>query len=51
MMIKLYAMEIFEGRIKFKELVFSDIIKNKIKAQLARMVEDEELLAELVNEE
>lgn len=51
MMIKLYAMEIFEGCIKFKDLVFSNIIKNKIKAQLARMVEDEELLEELVNKD
>ncbi len=50
MMIKLYAIEIFEGNIKYKDLPFSDIIKNKIKAYLAKMVEDEEVLAELTKE-
>ena len=50
MMIKLYAIEIFEGNIKYKDLPFSDIIKNKIKAYLAKMVEDEEVLAELTAE-
>lgn len=51
MMIKLYAMDIFEGKLKFKELPFSNTIKNKIKAYLAKMVEDEELLAELTKED
>ena len=50
MMIKLYAIEIFEGNIKYKDLPFSDTIKNKIKACLAKMVEDEEVLAELTAE-
>ena len=50
MMIKLYAIEIFEGNIKFKDLPFSDAIKNKIKAYLTKMVEDEEVLAELISE-
>ena len=51
MMIKLYAIEIFEGNIKYKDLPFSDTIKNKIKAYLTKMVEDEEVLAELTAEE
>ena len=51
MMIKLYAIEIFEGNIKYKDLPCSDTIKNKIKAYLAKMVEDEEVLAELTTEE
>ncbi|HEP1833993.1 TPA: hypothetical protein VCA20_000118 [Streptococcus suis] len=51
MMIKLYAIEIFEGNIKYKDLPFSDIIKNKIKAYLTKMVEDKEILAELISEE
>ena len=50
MMIKLYAIEIFEGNIKYKDLPFSDTIKNKIKAYLTKMVEDEEVLAELISE-
>ncbi|GAW38860.1 uncharacterized protein TANIYAMA1_1684 [Streptococcus suis] len=50
MMIKLYAIEIFEGNIKYKDLPFSDTIKNKIKAYLTKMVEDEEILAELISE-
>ena len=51
MMIKLYAIEIFEGNIKYKDLPFSDTIKNKIKAYLTKMVEDKEILAELISEE
>ena len=51
MMIKLYAIEIFEGNIKYKDLPFSDTVKNKIKAYLTKMVEDEEVLAELTAEE
>ena len=50
MMIKLYAIEIFEGNIKYKDLTFSYTIKNKIKAYLTKMVEDEEVLAELTKE-
>ena len=50
MMIKLYAIEILEGNIKYKDLPFSGTIKNKIKAYLAKMVEDEEVLAELTAE-
>ncbi|WJQ86086.1 hypothetical protein QSV38_02155 [Streptococcus parasuis] len=50
MMIKLYAIEIFEGNIKYKDLPFSDTIKNKIKSYLTKMVEDKEILAELISE-
>lgn len=50
MMIKLYAIEIFEGNIKYKDLPFSDTIKNKIKDYLTKMVEDKEILAELISE-
>ena len=50
MMIKLYAIEILEGNIKYKDLPFSALIKDKIKAYLAKMVEDEEVLAELTAE-
>ena len=50
MMIKLYAMDIISGQIKFKDLPFSALIKDKIKAYLAKMVEDEEVLAELTKE-
>ncbi len=51
MMIKHYAIEIFEGNIKYKDLPFSDTIKNKIKAYLTKMVEDKEILVELISEE
>ena len=50
MMIKLYAIEIFEGNIKYKDLPFSALIKDKIKAYLTKMVEDKEILAELISE-
>ncbi|MBF0788306.1 MULTISPECIES: hypothetical protein [unclassified Streptococcus] len=50
MLIKLYAIEIMEGTIKFSELPFSDKIKQRIKNYLAKMVEDDELLAELTKE-
>lgn len=50
MLIKLYAIEIMEGTIKFSELPFSDKIKQRIKNYLAKMVEDNELLAELTKE-
>lgn len=51
MMIKLYAMDILSGQMKFKDLPFSDTVKNKIKAYLTKMVEDKEILAELISEE
>lgn len=50
MLIKLYAIEIMEGTIKFSELPFSDKIKQRIKNYLAKMVEDDDLLAELTKE-
>ncbi|MBF0778191.1 CD1375 family protein [Streptococcus cuniculi] len=50
MLIKLYAIEIMEGTIKFSELPFSAKIKQKIKNYLAKVVEDEELLEELTKE-
>lgn len=49
-MIKLYAMDIIEGHIKFADLKFPEKVKARIKAYIARMVEDEELLAELTKE-
>ena len=51
MMIKLYAIEIFEGNIKYKDLPFSDTIKNKIKAYLTKLVEDDEIFNELTKED
>ena len=50
MSIKLYAIEIMDGGIKWKELPFSEKIKAKIKNYLAKLVEDEELLEELTKE-
>lgn len=50
MLIKLYAIEIMDGGIKWKELPFSEKIKAKIKNYLAKLVEDEELLEELTKE-
>lgn len=52
MMIKLYAVEIFDGSKTWEQLsaVFSPLIMNAIKNYLAKMVEDEELLAELTKE-
>lgn len=47
MMIKLYAIEIFEGRQKYADLPYNEKIMKAIKRYLARMVDDEELLAEL----
>ena len=53
MMIKLYATEIFDGTKTWSQrsAVFSPLIMNAIKKYLAKMVEDEELLAELTKEE
>ncbi|MFX3708017.1 hypothetical protein ACJBPT_11330 [Streptococcus suis] len=48
MLIKLYAIEIFEGNINYKDLPFSDTIKNKFKAYLRKLVEDVEILGELI---
>lgn len=50
MMIKLYAIEIFEGRQTYADLPYSKKIMKAIKRCLARMVDDEELLAELTKE-
>lgn len=50
MLIKLYAIAIMDGSIKFSELPFSNSIKQKIKDYLAKLIEDEELLEELIKE-
>ena len=50
MMIKLYAINIVAGRLKWESLVFSDRVKAAIKEQIRLMVEDEELVAELTKE-
>ncbi|RYT52381.1 hypothetical protein EAJ09_15775 [Bacteroides stercoris] len=50
MMIKLYAINIVAGRIAWKDLIFSERVKAAIKEQIALMVDNEELLAELTKE-
>ena len=51
MLIKLYAIAIMEGSIKFSALPFSVKVKQKIKDYIAKLVEDDELLTELTKEE
>ena len=49
MMIKLYAINIISGNYQFEKV--PKVLKPKVKAQIALMVEDDELLAELTKEE
>lgn len=49
MMIKLYAINIISGNYQFEKV--PKVLKPKVKAQIALMVEDDELLAELTNED
>ena len=51
MMIKLYALEVMEGNIKWKEIPFSPIIKDRIKACIRKLVEDDEVFNELTKED
>ncbi|NQP40275.1 hypothetical protein HO917_04670 [Streptococcus suis] len=51
MMIKLYALEVMEGNIKWKEIKFSPIIKDRIKAYIRKLVEDDEVFNELTKED
>ena len=48
MMIKLYAINIISGNYQFAKV--PKVLKPKVKAQIALMVEDDELLAELTKE-
>lgn len=48
MMIKLYAINIISGNYQFAKV--PKVLKSKVKAQIALMVEDDELLAELTQE-
>lgn len=48
MMIKLYAVNIVDGRYPFSKV--PKVLKPKVKEQIALMVEDEELVAELTKE-
>ena len=49
MMIKLYAINIISGNYQFEKV--PKVLKPKVKAQIALMVEDDELLAELTKED
>lgn len=49
MMIKLYAINIISGNYQFAKV--PKVLKPKVKAQIALMVEDDELLAELTKED
>ena len=51
MLIKLYALEVMEGTIKWKEIPFSPIIKDRIKAYIRKLVEDDEVFNELTKED
>ena len=51
MMIKLYALEVLEGNIKWTEIKFSPIIKDRIKAYIRKLVEDDEVFNELTKED
>ena len=51
MMIKLYALEVMEGNIKWSEIKFSPIIKDRIKAYIRKLVEDDEVFNELTKED
>ena len=48
MMIKLYAINIISGNYQFEKV--PKVLKPKVKAQIALMVEDDELLAELTKD-
>lgn len=48
MMIKLYAINIISGNYQYAKV--PKVLKPKVKAQIALMVEDDELLAELTKE-
>lgn len=48
MMAKLFAINIVEGRYPFKRV--PKVLKQKVKEQIALMVDDEELLAKLTQE-
>lgn len=48
MMIKLFAINIVDGNYPFKRV--PKVLKPKVKEQIAKMVEDEELLAKLTQE-
>ncbi len=48
MMIKLYAINIISGNYQYAKV--PKVLKAKVKAQIALMVEDNELLAELTKE-
>lgn len=51
MMIKLYALEVMEGNMKWKDIKFSPIIKDRIKSYIRKLVEDDEIFNELTKEE
>nr|DAZ36632.1 MAG TPA: hypothetical protein [Caudoviricetes sp.] len=48
MMIKLYAINVISGNYPYAKI--PKVLKPKVKAQIALMVEDDELLAELTQE-
>ena len=48
MMVKLFAINIVEGYYPFKRV--PKVLKPKVKEQIAKMVNDEELLAKLTQE-
>jgi len=48
MMIKLFAINIVDGTYPFKRV--PKVLKPKVKEQIAKMVEDDELLAQLTKE-
>ena len=50
MMIKLYALEVMEGNMEWKDIKFSPIIKDRIKAYIRKLVEDDEIFNELTKE-
>ena len=49
MMIKLYAINVISGNYQYAKI--PKVLKPKVKAKIALMVEDDELLAELTKEE
>ena len=49
MMIKLYAINVISGNYEYAKI--PKVLKPKVKAQIALMVEDDELLAELTKEQ
>lgn len=49
MMIKLYAINVISGNYQYTKI--PKVLKPKVKAQIALMVEDDELLAELTKED